>query len=141
MVGPFRSHSQPDLRAKCHEQANAPDRYLVLSPINWCPTEVLQAIFGWSTVEKLGHMHGRLDISFSISRVSRLWRMISIAAPELWNGIILDLNRPRDELDIYWRVITERAKESPMTVVVIPGMKSLRISLPRGFRDVKALLN
>jgi len=51
----------------------------------------------------------------------------------------LDLDRPPSILDTYWNGITKRAKQVPMKVTSIPGSFPLRESLPRKFRDAKAI--
>lgn len=124
---------------KALAQTTTHDNQTGTNIIERCPIKVLQAIFDWSTAEALEQTDDRLAISFTISQVSRLWRNTAMATPEIWRGITLDLNRPRDQLDLLWDTVSNRVGELPLTVVIIPGKSSLNTSFPIRFKDVKAL--
>lgn len=109
------------------------------SPIENCPTEVLQCFFEWSSIKDdkpIGSDHRMVQ---TFSQVCRLWRVTAIHTPTLWSYLKLNLNRSREALDSYWNQYLKRAKDVALTVKIQLGRGSIHDSLPRNFTRVKRL--
>jgi len=109
------------------------------SPIKQCPTDIMQAIFEWSTIEPKGNIGNQSKMALALSQVCRLWRFIALETPTLWYSVILNLNQPRHLLEAYWNEAMRRVKGVPMQVTVVPGRSKIRETLPINFHKVKSL--
>ncbi|KAJ7713179.1 hypothetical protein B0H14DRAFT_672034 [Mycena olivaceomarginata] len=71
-------------------------------PISQLATEILMLIFCLALPDHLVTLPSDTDAPVSVSRVSRHWRMTSIATAGLWSTMTIDLSRPPKYDEKFW---------------------------------------